>query len=407
MNPMVIMSMVRLRFTRLLRDRSGLVWLIVMPMVFSFLMGNLLGDWSDQTTNLPRLVVYARDAGPSAEALLTALDGNDKFRLVRADSIVDQESARLAVEDGRITAALFIPARFSAAAAAGRSSELKLYYDSDRLSSQTVRTLLEKSALKVNAMASARSLVATGAAAAAVPVDSALAFDESRFDRLWNEPRVTLEAVTLGRVAEGGLNLTSSSQHVGPAYILFFVLMFMMVSAKDIVQEREQRTLARLMVSRASSLDLVLGFFAGGMAIGLVQSTILLVLNSLAFGLDYGDSPVGLILVIVLFAAISSAASILLGSLARSGAQADGLGTALTMVLAALGGLWWPLEIVPEFMQVIGRVLPTGQAITIFHDMIGRGHVLADILPLLGGLALWFVVLMILAIAGLRRLIAV
>ena len=48
-------------------------------------------------------------------------------------------------------------------------------------------------------------------------------------------------------------------------------------------------------------------------------------------------------------------------------------------MLAALGGLWWPLEIVPAFMQELGRALPTGQIITVFHDMIGRGHGLAEL----------------------------
>ena len=44
MNPTVIGAMVRLRLVRVLRDRMGLVWLLVMPMVFSFLMGELMGD---------------------------------------------------------------------------------------------------------------------------------------------------------------------------------------------------------------------------------------------------------------------------------------------------------------------------------------------------------------------------
>ena len=97
---------------------------------------------------------------------------------------------------------------------------------------------------------------------------------------------------------------------------------------------------------------------------------------------------------------------ILLGTLARTGAQADGLGVAVTLVLAALGGLWWPLEIVPPFMQTVGEVLPTGQAITVIHDLIGRGWGLAESLPLLVGLAAWCVALITLAAVRLRRVLA-
>ncbi len=92
----------------------------------------------------------------------------------------------------------------------------------------------------------------------------------------------------------------------------------------------------------------------------------------------------------VLFAGVSAAAGLLLGTLAGSGGQADGLGMVLGMGLPALGGLWWPLEITPAFMQQLGRTLPTGQAITVFHDLIGRGEGLAEVAPMLmgpGGLA--------------------
>jgi ABC-2 type transport system permease protein len=217
---------------------------------------------------------------------------------------------------------------------------------------------------------------------------------------------VTLRAATLGRLPTDDWGLTRSAQHVGPAYVLFFMLMFMMVSAKDLVQERLDHTLARLVISRAAALDLVAGYFLGGMVVGLVQGAILLGLNAVAFGLDYGDSPATLVAVVVLFAAFASSASILLGTLARTGAQADGLGSGLTMVLGAIGGLWWPLEVVPEFMQVIGRALPTGQAISAFHGMIGRGWGLAGTAPLLGGLLLWFVAVFALAAWRLRRQVA-
>ncbi len=137
-----------------------------------------------------------------------------------------------------------------------------------------------------------------------------------------------------------------------------------------------------------------------------MQAGILLTLNGVLFHIDYGDSPVTLVLVVVLFAGVSAAGSVLLGCVARTGGQADGLGMAVTMVMAAVGGLWWPLEIVPPFMQEAGRALPTGAAITVFHDLIGRGWGLAQEAGLLASLAAWFLVIMALAMWRLRRLTA-
>jgi len=290
MNPAVIRAMLMLRLRRVLSDRSNLVWLFVMPMVFSFLMGQLMGDWnSGGPPSKPRFMVYDLDGGPAADALLAPLTDNERFLLVRADTTVATVQARAAVEHSRITAALFLPSGFSEAVAAGQPLEIELFYDSDRLSSQTVRTLLDRSLLQINTVAMANGLVQPPATGAPAP-GMAAAFDEARFRTLWDEPRVALVGTTLGRLQEEeGFALTKSAQHLGPAYTIFFMLMFLLLSAKELVTERHDRTLARLMVSRASSVDLVLGFFLGGMVLGLIQAAILLVLNSVAFGIDYVD----------------------------------------------------------------------------------------------------------------------
>jgi ABC-2 type transport system permease protein len=404
MNRRVVQAMVALRLRRVLRDRTALVWLLVMPMVFSLVMSQLLGNWSSSgQAPRPRFLVHAAEPSTAVDRLLAGLRDNERFLLVQADTLVTAEQARAAVESGRSTAVLLIPAAFGAASA--QADTLRLWHDSDRLSSQTVRTLLDRAVLRANTEASARSLVAADPAAD-LPADRAAAFDRAAFERRFDEPRVDLEVSVLGRrTAERALALDRAAQHTSPAYTLFFVLMFLMTSAKDLVAERRDRTLARLTLSRASSVDLVSGFMLGAFALGLLQSGILLLLNAVVFGLDYGDSPVTLVLVVVLFAAVAAAGAVLLGSSARSEAQADGLGVGVTLVLAALGGLWWPLEIVPDLMKAAGHALPTGQAITIFHDLIGRGWGLAEAAPLLLGLAAWCAVLLMAAVVRLRRVV--
>lgn len=401
MNLQVIGAMVRLRLLRTVRDRGGLVWLLVMPMVFSYMMGMLMGDWSSGPAPKRRVLVYDQDRGPAVERLLAPLRAHERFEVVVVDSSATDARARALTDGGTATAVLRIPAGFSAAMAGGAKVDLPLTVDGNRLSSQTARSVIDRSLLRMNTEQAARSLVT---APGAKPTrGTAPAFDEKAFASAWEQPRIRLRAATLGRLQTQDWGLTRSAQHVGPAYVLFFMLMFMMVSAKDLVQERQDRTLARLVISRAGAFDLVAGYFLGGMAVGLVQGAILLGMNALVFGLDYGDSPAALAAVVVLFAAVASSASILLGTLARTGPQADGLGSGLTMALGAIGGLWWPLEVVPSFMQAIGKALPTGQAIVIFHGLVGRGWGLAEALPMLGGLTLWFVAVFALAAARLRR----
>ena len=248
MTPSVIAAMVSLRLRRILKDRTSVVWLIGMPMVFSFLMGQMLGDWSGGPGKLPRFLVFDLDGSAAADSLLAPLLENERFHMVRADSTTSETAVLDAIQQSRITAALFIPAGFADPAGANETvsvdTTLRFYYDSDRLSSQTVRSLLEKSILKRNTISAAETLVWLDLQTP-VPDDRSGQFDRAGFESRWNDPRVAVQSRTLGRIEEEGLVLNQASQHAGPAYTIFFILMFLMMSAKDLVDALPVRTAAR------------------------------------------------------------------------------------------------------------------------------------------------------------------
>jgi ABC-2 type transport system permease protein len=394
-------EIVKLRLRRTAADKSNLVWLFLMPLVFAFFMGFLMGDWSDAPKTRPAFLVSDADRSDVSANLLVSLKDNPDFLLVQADTVISAAQARAFVETKANPAVLLISPGFGDSLAAGQAPHPRLFHDSDRDSAQKVRQALAGAVAAAAARAAARSLLLPDPdrSAAATPAS----FDENRYAALLANPRVRLVATKLGRARGEDLALTDARQHLGPSYALMFTLMFLLMSAKDLVEERRLRTLDRLRLSRASVGDLTAGFFLGNLAIGAGQLGVLLLLNSVLFGIDYGDSPFTLALLALLFAAFCAAAGLLLGSLARTPGQADALGMIIGMSLPALGGLWWPLEIVPGFMQTLGRLLPSGQAITVFHNLIGRGYGLAENAPFLVGLATWTLALLLAAAWAFRR----
>ncbi len=142
---------------------------------------------------------------------------------------------------------------------------------------------------------------------------------------------------------------------------------------RELRRERENRTLARLLVGPVSGREVTVAKWVTALLVGAAQ--LLLLVNSLWTGIDHGDSPTALVLVMALIVVMSSAAGLLLGT----------------------------LEITPEFMPEFGRALPTGQAITVYHDLIGRGHGVAEVAPMLWGLGFWAVLLLVLAALRFRR----
>jgi len=388
----VLRALVDVHIRKVLADKGNLFWLFGMPMMFSILMGMMFGGFVGGSGNLPEVRIYDADRSAASGDLVAGLAGSDYYTTVVADTIGSVDLARELVNDGRRTATLYIPPGLADSLAIGGTAYLSFFHDADRLSAQSARTDLEMVVFRLEAERAGRR---------AAPGD----FNTARFDSLWNTPRLTLESTFLGRREQAELKLTEGGQHTGPAYTLMFVMMFMLMSVRDVVVERRNGTLTRLRLGAASPSLLAVGMLAGPWVVGLLQMTILLLLNALVMGIDYGESVASLVVLMVLFTGVSTTLALVLATFCRTPGQADGIGMTASMTLAPLGGLWWPLEVVPGFMQKIGLALPTGQGITIFHDMIGRGYGLAENATQFLGLGVWLVVLLVIATVRFRRLI--
>jgi ABC-2 type transport system permease protein len=70
---------------------------------------------------------------------------------------------------------------------------------------------------------------------------------------------------------------------------------------------------------------------------------------------------------------MSSAFSIMLATLAKTQRSASSMAVITSLVLAPLGGCWWPLFITPQWMQFIARFTPHGWATTGFNKLMVFG----------------------------------
>ena len=49
--------------------------------------------------------------------------------------------------------------------------------------------------------------------------------------------------------------------------------------------------------------------------------------------------------------------------------------------LAALGGCWWPIEVAPEWMQFVQKLIPTGWTMDALHKLISFQAAPASVIP--------------------------
>jgi ABC-2 type transport system permease protein len=118
-------------------------------------------------------------------------------------------------------------------------------------------------------------------------------------------------------------------------------------------------------------------------ALGMLQFAVVFAVG-LAVGLDFGPSPLLLLPVTAAFALCCTGLTFAIAPALTSERQASVVAQLLALTLAPLGGAWWPLEVVPRFMQLLGRLSPVAWAMDAFRDLIFYGGGWAAILPEIG-----------------------
>ena len=112
---------------------------------------------------------------------------------------------------------------------------------------------------------------------------------------------------------------------------------------------------------------------------GIIQALILIITGILFFRLNLGNYFLSLLNVLIFSIAIASL-SIFIGSVLKKEDLIIGVSILLANIFAALGGCWWPSEIVPQTFQTIGMISPAYWAMDAFHKIIFFNKGLADIL---------------------------
>jgi ABC-2 type transport system permease protein len=99
---------------------------------------------------------------------------------------------------------------------------------------------------------------------------------------------------------------------------------------------------------------------------------------------------------------VGCALGLLISSLARREETVEALGSPIALVMTALGGGMFPVEMAPAWLQRISFFLPTGWAMDGYHDLIWFGKGVTDILPNLAVLAAFAAVFLLIGIWRLR-----
>ncbi len=402
------------------------VWLnlVVIPCALIFIIGLANGGaGGDRAAAAPRYRVDVLDNDQSelsAQLLADLHATNGSLILCPMDNDADdicqlgedaltEERASTRVQDGETSATLTIPAGLAASALAGEP--VNIVYRSDEQIGQPSAIL--------QSVQAAVGRIASSSIAARVAVDVyensglettfADAADRADFEQAVYEraqaiwaglPESVNYTQSIPPQSEGGQ--TSGFQQSVPGMGSMYVMFTVLAGAFILLRERKDWTLQRLIMMPVSRGEIIGGKMLARFVMGMIQFTVAFAFGALVLGANFGDNLIGLVLVMMAFTACIAALAYLLATFVETETQASSLITLMALTLAPLGGAWWPLEIVPDWMRTVGHLSPVAWAMDGFSTLIYRNGGLTDVLLPIAVLTIAAVILFALATSRFR-----
>ncbi|AIQ55117.1 ABC transporter permease [Paenibacillus sp. FSL R7-0331] len=315
---------------RLLRSRTWLLNMILLPIVLIFLLGaslsGVIGAGSPETVNPVKVaIVNAAGQAPAHSAMLEAFVKSDEVKsFIIPVEVQDRGEAESGLRTGKYGYAVIVPQEFDRDIQSGVHAELEFILGKNHSDNTAAGAMFDNFLSEINYKQAAALTLGPEALASVRPV-------------LTEQP-----AVQLGNLNNGGKDYTAS-QFYAASMLLMFLLYSGLTVTGSLFSERENHTLFRISSMPVKGSELFIGKMLGvGLLTG-VQCAAIIIFTDVLFGVYWGNRPWLLMLFCLLMIIASMMLSILACMFSQTSATATSIVNVLTVAMTFMSGGMLPL----------------------------------------------------------------
>jgi len=179
----------------------------------------------------------------------------------------------------------------------------------------------------------------------------------------------------------------NSVQHNVPAWTMFAMFFIVFPLAGNFIKEREDGSLLRLRLIAGSQFHFIAGKFLFYLIICLLQFVLMMGVGLYLLPLlglpklVIGDKLLYIGVAALSISLAATAFGLLVATAFRTHHQALSFGSVSVVILAAMGGVWVPVYILPHAMQVISGLSPLSWGLELCNDIFLRTTPFSQLLP--------------------------
>ncbi len=352
-------------FLYTLKDKTVLVWLFVMPLVFFAFIGTTTQGFGGGSGTVSTLAVWYEgdQEDPVFKQIRHRLEAEDyALRIFSPAQPLYKEKWSFDNYDRQ----LWVPQNLQVQMAAGAEIEMQYVIDSDGMGGDYHQ-------FKIN-----KAIYQTLGDLLVLKKIQPENWQNFEFQVTNEIPRlISLDVSEAGEQRE----IPSGFKQAVPGILVMFIMMIALTSgALALFLERKTGVLKRLSAAPISRSQLIFGKWVGKWMLATCQLIYGMIMGALLFKIHWGEHWLMIFVLLFSWAATCAGFAVLMGSLAKNEGQVNGIPVIVSMFLAALGGCWWPIEVAPEWMQKLAVFLPTGWVMDALHKLMYFGGGIQDVI---------------------------
>lgn len=339
----MIFTVIQTSWRRLRNNRSELFLTFIVPVVFFSIFALIFGS-RDSSSSTPKIKVAISDSANSSvsEKAIAALAEQKSLRIADRDiKSVDRAQAEDLVRRGMVSAAVVFSKPENGAIVDGRP-DVEILTDSfDQMATQVLTAIVQRAVMTATAeIAMDRQAPSSGVVSASYLGEVSLGLPP--------QPKFQVVDVIGGK----------KTNPVVAMYAAGIAVMFLLFSATtasgSLLEERENSTLDRLLSSRLTMDQLLLGKWAYLTIIGAIQMTLMFTWGATVFKIDLLNHLEGFAAMTLVTSGAAASFALMLATLCKSRMQLGWVSTIVILTMSALGGSMVPRYLMSESIQKAG-----------------------------------------------------
>ena len=375
-----VWNICRFEIQRVFKEPQSYLIMFAMPLIFTFLFGTLLGT-DDQ--DKPSVTYVDEDESFLSESLFELLKENNALFTLEKSS---NQEALMQLEDKKVVGVIHIQKGFEAKMVAGDNPDVEFEHIPEFTAHQTITGYLSTKLSKLN-----------------IETAAALVWSEQskkEWQDLYGELKTgSTEESGLKKVITDGGQVTEQGGVLNSAagFSIMFLMITMMSVTGTILEARSNGVWYRLLSTPASRFEIASGYLLSFFVIGWIQFGVLMLATTFFFDVGWGN-PVYLVILVssMLFAIVGL--GLMIAGLVKTVEQQSAIGNLIVISSCMIAGVYWPIELEPDFMQKMAEFLPQRWAMKGLTEIAGIGTFPFESIAILLVFALLFL------LVGMRRI---